>query len=201
MTRAEFCDLTGVAPDVAERLSQYLDLLVKWQQRINLVAASTLADPWRRHLLDSAQLAQFSPGPAHRWLDIGSGAGFPGLVLAVLGVGEVHLVESDSRKAAFLREAARVTETPVKIYNARIEALPLFEADVITARAVAPMTRLLELAVPFLHHNSICLFLKGRHLDNELTEATKYWIMQYEKLASQSDSSGSIVRVRSVSHA
>lgn len=185
------------------RLEAYAELLQKWQRKINLVSRRSLQDLWRRHFLDSAQLFDLAPADASRWLDLGSGAGFPGLVIAILGVPDVHLVESDSRKCAFLREAARITETPVTIHNCRIEALPPLAADVITARALAPMPRLLDLALPQARRQTVALFLKGKTFDSELqhiadrlTKDTKYRSMIFDKIPSRTDPDGIILRVR-----
>ena len=134
------------------RLDAYLELLGQWQKRTNLVGPSTLADPWRRHILDAAQLCEHIPLTARNLADLGSGAGLPGLILAILGVPNVTLVEADRRKAVFLREAARVTGcTAVEIICERIEKLSI-SADVITARALAPLAKLLGLAVPTPGH-------------------------------------------------
>src|SRR5687767_1366639 len=129
----------GLTRETLNRLAVHLDLLRRWQRAINLVGRSTLADPWRRHVLDSAQLYPHLAGQAGPVVDLGSGAGFPGLVLAILGAPDVHLIESDQRKAQFLREAARVTGTPVMVHARRIEDVAPFPASVVTARALAPL--------------------------------------------------------------
>jgi 16S rRNA (guanine527-N7)-methyltransferase len=183
-----------------ERLVIYAELLVNWQSRINLVGPTTLVDLWRRHMLDSAQLlAYLPPGEV---LDLGSGAGFPGLVLAVLRgtaeAGLVHLVESDSRKAAFLREAARLTGAPAVVHNCRIEALEPFPVSTITARALAPLVKLLEMAELFLSPTTCCLFLKGRSSEEELTRAGKDWTMRANRIPSRTDPSGYILHLREV---
>jgi 16S rRNA (guanine527-N7)-methyltransferase len=174
-------------------MAALLDLLAAWNPRINLVAASTLADPWRRHILDSAQLFPLIPPHAAPLLDLGSGAGFPGLVLAILGAEDVHLVESDQRKCAFLREAARVTGAKVQIHAQRAETLAFPGAAVITARALAPLPKLLDIAEPFLLPHSICLFLKGKGVEEELTEARKAWKMAVRLLPSRSDERGAVL--------
>ena len=154
LTSEAFREITGVSRETLARFESYAALLKKWNPRINLVAESTLADLWRRHFLDSAQLqALLPPAPENRPLeivDLGSGAGFPGLVLAILGAGTVTLLESDQRKTTFLREAARLTNTEIIVINQRIEAISAIPADVVTARALAPLPRLLSLAAPFL---------------------------------------------------
>ena len=198
MTEEEFFAAFPVSRETADKLHAYAELLKKWQIKINLVGPATIPDLWRRHFLDSAQLhAHLPAGPV---LDLGSGAGFPGLVLAILrGAGDpVHLVESDGRKGAFLREAARITGAPARIHTSRIEALKPFEISAITARALAPVTTLLSLVEPFLTHSPKCLFLKGEKLEDELTEAAKDWNMTIEKIASQSDPNGFIVSLKEV---
>lgn len=180
-----------------DRLQVFIDLLRCWQARLNLVSAASLNDVWRRHVLDSAQLAAHLPQPSPSIIDLGSGAGFPGLVLAIISDAPVTLVESDQRKATFLREAARLTDTPVTVANRRAETLPgLLRADVVTARAVAPLPRLLRLAQPLLLPHGRCLLLKGRQLPEELTAAEKAWRMQTILHPSRSDPDGMIVELR-----
>lgn len=182
-----------VSRETWERLALYLDLLVRWNRAINLVGRSTLADPWRRHILDSAQLRAHIPRKAEKFVDLGSGAGLPGLVLAILGCAHIHLVEADARKAQFLREAARATGTTnVSVECRRIETLAM-EADVVTARALAPLPRLLALAAPLLSPRTICLFLKGRSAREELTEALQDWTMTSDLRPSLSDPDGRII--------
>jgi 16S rRNA (guanine527-N7)-methyltransferase len=196
LTRDGFAARIAVTPEVLDRLSLYADLLVKWQARINLVGPSTVDDLWRRHMLDSAQLAAHLPaGPV---LDLGSGAGFPGLVLAILRDVPVHLVESDVRKCAFLREVARLTAAPAVIHTVRIERLAPFPVAAITARALAPLAKLLDMAEKFLSPEVHCLFLKGRTSEEELTEASKDWMMTLERVPSLADASGQILHLREV---
>ena len=149
-------------------------------------------------MLDSAQLLPLIPDGARLLVDLGSGAGFPGLVLAILGVPEVHLIESDARKCAFLREAARVTETSVVVHASRIEAMAPLPADVITARALAPLPKLLDLAAPFLQPHSICVFLKGKNAAEELRQARRQWRMKDAILPSRTDPDASIIALRQV---
>jgi 16S rRNA (guanine527-N7)-methyltransferase len=172
-----FAGIVPVSRETLARLEAYAAQLTLWSARINLVGRSTLADLWRRHILDAAQLQPLLPASARRLIDLGSGAGFPGLVLAILGVPGVELIEADSRKCAFLREAARVTETDVTIRPCRIQAVPPHPVDVVTARACAPLDRLLELAEPFLASGSEAWFLKGERAAEELTLARKHWTM------------------------
>jgi 16S rRNA (guanine527-N7)-methyltransferase len=201
LSREAFGDLLGVSRETLERLTVHLELLRLWQRAINLVGTATLADPWRRHFLDCGQLAAHLPAPATGVVDLGSGAGFPGMVLALLGVSGVHLIESDYRKAQFLREVARQTGASVVIHAARIERLRAWPAYAVTARALAPLPRLLELAAPYLSADSVCLFLKGRSVAHELTEARRSWHMVAETSPSLSQADGVVLRVRKVSRA
>lgn len=193
-----FAALTGVSRETLNRLCAYEALLREWTARINLVSASTLTDPWRRHFLDCAQLYPLIPAVAQSLLDLGSGAGFPGLVLAILGASGVELVEADARKCAFLREAARVTAAPVSIRAARIDSLPPRVADVVTARGCAPLDRLLPLSERFLGPITVCLFPKGEEAGQELAAAQKTWVMDATMHASRSDPRGVILRLSRV---
>ncbi len=184
-----------VSRETLDRLRLYVELLGRWNARINLVGSASLRDVWRRHILDSAQLIRHIGPSARVLVDLGSGAGLPGLILAILGVPEVHLIEADQRKAAFLREAARVTQAAVTIHAARIELAAPVPADVVTARALAPLSALLEWSQPFLGATTVCLFLKGEGLRDELTAAQEKWIMQTQTLASLTDPTGHILRV------
>jgi 16S rRNA (guanine527-N7)-methyltransferase len=194
----EFAGLVAVSRETMDRLRLYAELLAKWTQRINLVAPASLGDVWRRHILDSAQLAAQLPATTATLVDLGSGAGLPGLILAILGVPDVHLVESDTRKAAFLREAARQTGTKVTIHACRIDAVPPIAADAVTARALARLVILLEYAVRFVKPAGACYFLKGASLVDELTEARKSWHMKVTEFRSLSDVSGVVVKLESI---
>lgn len=175
------------------RLAAYADLLVRWSARINLVSGNTLDDLWRRHFLDSAQLFPHLPGDAQSLLDLGSGAGFPGLVLAVIGVPGVELVESDARKCAFLREAARVAGAAVEIRNARIESVPAHVVAVVTARGCAPLERLLALGQRFIGPDTVCLFPKGEQAGQELAAAQQAWEFDVTSHQSRTDPRGVIL--------
>jgi 16S rRNA (guanine527-N7)-methyltransferase len=202
LSREAFAATIDVSRETLERLTVYVDLLQRWQRAINLVGAATLADPWRRHILDSAQLAAHLPPAAGSLIDLGSGAGLPGMVLALLGVPRVHLIESDRRKAEFLRAAARATGAPVAVHAERIEHLAAWPADVITARAFAPLPRLLDLAERFLTPASVCLFLKGSMtIPRELTDAEGDWHMVPEMFPSLSAPSGIVLKLRGVGRA
>ena len=202
MTPEEFRAETGVSRETLARLVTYAALLAKWQRTINLVAASTLPDLWRRHMLDSAQLAGLAQGEV--WVDLGSGAGFPGMVLAIMGVGAVHLIESDQRKAAFLAEVAARTGTEVAIHAVRVEALTRAQigpsgADVVTARALAPLPKLLELAVSLAGAGCNFLFPFGRaDADAALTESRKSWRIDAEQIPSRTEPDSVILRLRGV---
>jgi 16S rRNA (guanine527-N7)-methyltransferase len=196
----QFFQGENVSRETFLRMKAYVDLLLTWNKRINLVSKSTEPDIWRRHILDSAQLYPLIPRDCSSLLDLGSGAGFPGLVLAIMGVQGVRLVESDARKCAFLREAARITQTEAQVLNQRVESIPPVTVDIITARALAPLADLLSLAKPFIGAKTQCLFLKGQHIDAELTHAHKGWTMQVDCRPSRSDPTGSVVRVHEVSN-
>ena len=190
---AGFAAASGVSRETLARLEAYRALLVDWSRRINLVAGSTLDDAWRRHFLDSAQLLPLVPRGAQSLIDLGSGAGFPGLVLAILGVAQVELVEADARKCAFLREAARVAEAPVRIHNSRIESLAPRPFDVVTARGCAPLDRLLVMAQPFVAPGTRCLFPKGEQAAQELAAAQQNWKFDVTSQQSRSDLRGVIL--------
>lgn len=196
LTPDQFSSKAGVSRETLARLQIYADLLVKWQKAVNLVGPGTLADIWRRHFLDSAQLLPLAPDGARIWVDLGSGAGFPGLVLAILGAADVHLIESDGRKCAFMQEVARLTEAKVQIHRCRIESAPQLRASICVARALAPLSKLLDYAERFSSQDTVCLFLKGQDVEAELTEAAKSWTMHIERLPSRSDPTGTILRVK-----
>jgi 16S rRNA (guanine527-N7)-methyltransferase len=193
----DFAARTGVSRETLAALERYAALLEKWQRAINLVSPATVSELWWRHMLDSAQLHPLVPPSTRALLDIGSGAGLPGLVLAILGVAGVHLVEADARKAAFLREAARVAAPTagVTVHAARIERLEPFAADVITARACAPLPDLLKMSAPFLAPDTICIFPKGARADEELTAAGKDWRMRVARVPSLTDGAATILKL------
>jgi 16S rRNA (guanine527-N7)-methyltransferase len=177
------------------RLQIYADLLLKWQAKINLVGPDTLPDVWSRHMLDSAQLAPYIPHGA-KVADLGSGAGFPGLVLAILRDDlDVHLVESDQRKCAFLREVNRATQAKASIHNTRIEALGSLQADVVTSRALAGLDKLLEFADIHRLSTGKCLFPKGKRWAEELTAAQKAWKMAALQHPSRTEPAGRVLEL------
>jgi 16S rRNA (guanine527-N7)-methyltransferase len=201
----DFARAFNVSRETIDKLSTYEALLRQWQKTINLVAPSTLDAVWSRHFADSAQLLALAPPDAKRWLDLGSGAGLPGLVLAIMLAGrdgaKVTLIESDTRKAAFLGEVARRTGAPVDIRPERIEKVATqskLGVDVITARALAPLPRLLELAAPAFSDHTVGLFLKGREAETEVDAAKERWAFEGTLQPSLTDSSGRIVVIRAL---
>jgi 16S rRNA (guanine527-N7)-methyltransferase len=195
--------LTPVSRETAARLDRFVALLLEWQRKINLVAPSTLPHLWTRHVADSLQLLTLAPG-AKAWLDLGSGSGFPGMAIAcaladIPGC-RVDLVESNARKAAFLREGARILGLSAVVHCARIEDFMLRAGsepvDIVTARALAPLPQLLDYAAPALQRGAQGLFPKGQDVEAELTEATKSWSIAVELVPSRTDPKGRIVVVR-----
>jgi 16S rRNA (guanine527-N7)-methyltransferase len=199
--RAEVLARFDVSRETAARLDAYVALLKIWQQTTNLVAPSTLTAVWERHVADSLQLLALAKD-AKVWVDLGSGGGFPGMVLACAlnAPATVHLVESNGKKAAFLREVARVTGAPAKIHAQRIEDFAQQfqqDADVVTARALAPMSELLGYVAPLLK-TGMALLLKGQDVADELTKAAKYWKIGADLKPSLTDPDGRVVVVRSL---
>ena len=191
--------LTPVSRETAARLDRFVALLIAWEEHTNLIARSTIPVIWTRHIADSLQLLALAP-QAKVWADLGSGAGFPGFVLACALAesrgAEVHLVESIGKKAAFLREAVRVTGAPAIVHAVRIEdfvdkAPESIEA--VTARALAPLPKLLSLAYPLLKKGAVGLFLKGQDVGSELTAAAKYWKIQSDLVRSRTDQRAQIL--------
>jgi len=197
----EFAEALGgnVSRETLDRLRAYEALLKTWQTRINLVGASTVGDIWHRHFYDSAQLLPYLPPAPGVLVDIGSGAGFPGLVLAIFGSLDVHLVESDKKKAIFLREAARITSTTVTVHDVRAEEIVGLRANVVTARALAPLPTSLEYAARFLGSKGFCLFSRGRSYEQELTATRDIWHMSVKSFRSRTDESGAILRIGALS--
>lgn len=201
MTPEVFAEAADVSRETLERLRRYADLLVRWNRRINLVGQGTLPALWRRHMLDSAQLFPLVGDVKAPLVDLGSGAGFPGLVLAAMGAQDVHLIEADKRKCAFLGEAARAMGVCVSVHASRIEAVAPFIAHTIVSRAAAPLPELLHLAEKFCGKHSILLFLTGRTVDRELTRARKEWNMRVRRIPSRTDPQGKILRLEAISRA
>lgn len=199
--------LAAVSRETRERLETYQALLVKWQASINLVAPSTVDTAWERHFADSAQLLAHAPDDIKLWLDVGSGAGFPGLVMGIMMMeihpgAEVVLIESDTRKCAFLQTVIAQTKAPVRVLPMRVEkaAESVVEKvggypDVISARAVAPLPKLLEMIAPFWSQDSTGLFMKGRDVVLELTEAAKCWTIKASQAPSITAGDGVILKL------
>ncbi len=199
--KARALSLCPVSRETEARLDRYIQMLLLWQAKTNLVAPSTLPHIWTRHVADSLQLLALAPD-AKRWVDFGSGGGFPGVVLACALAdrpgASVHLVERNGKKAAFLREAVRVTGATAVVYPEDIvDYVDSVSApvDCVTARAVAPLHNLLELAEPLLTAGTKGLFLKGQDVESELIEATRYWNIQSNLIRSVSGGDGWIVMV------
>lgn len=189
-----------VSRETLRRLKIHHDLLAKWTPRINLVSRASLADAWHRHFADSAQLWRHRPPSARTWLDLGSGAGFPGLVIAAIAADEapdlsVALVESDHRKAAFLHTVIAAADLPATVITERIEALPPRHADVLSARALAPLGTLLGYAENLRNPAGICLFPKGETVHNEVAEARRTWRFDPVIHPSRTDPRAAIVEI------
>ena len=195
--------LTPVTRETEHRTATRVAELERWKPAKNLVSSTTLADVWTRHIADSLQLFNLA-SERERWLDLGSGGGFPGLVIGIClaerGVGQIDLVESNARKCAFLRHAARVTGARVKVHPARIEDVVgnfTGKVDVVTARALAPLTQLLDWCEELLRTGTLGLFPKGQHLDTELTDSARYWKIQATTVSSVTDDAARILMIRS----
>jgi 16S rRNA (guanine527-N7)-methyltransferase len=199
--RAAALALTPVSREAEARLDRYVGLLLKWQAKTNLVAPSTLPTLWTRHISDSLQLLSLAPS-ARTWVDFGSGGGFPGVVLACalaeMPGATIHLVERIAKKAAFLREAVRVTGSPGIVHPADIGDIVdrlAGSVDCVTARAVAPLHQLIGFAEPLVRQGAKALFLKGQDVEAELTEATKYWKIEPRLHSSRTGGHGWIVEL------
>jgi 16S rRNA (guanine527-N7)-methyltransferase len=196
--RAAFAAHTDVSRETLQRFDIYYALLEKWNRRINLIGRKTMTTAWRRHFLDSAQLISHIPADVRTIVDLGSGAGFPGLVMAILRHDlNFHLVDSDQRKCVFLREVARQTGVNVEIHANRIERLTDLAPDLIVARALAPIADLLVLSQHIAAADTRYLFLKGQDVDVELTKAAKCWIIEPQKTPSIVDPQGTILALNS----
>ncbi len=204
MTPAEFAHDYNVSRETQARIDAYVALLTRWNARINLVSPATIETIYERHIADSAQLFDLAPPDATNWIDLGSGAGLPGLPIAALAAEKspglhVTLVESDTRKAAFLAAAAREMCLDVTIEPRRIEALCPHPYDVVSARALAPLTALCALAhrfsAPHPARRTVFLFLKGARLDSELTTASAGWHIRAERIASRTNPEASVLKI------
>ncbi|MFC3071286.1 16S rRNA (guanine(527)-N(7))-methyltransferase RsmG [Phenylobacterium soli] len=200
---ASFARASGASPAQVANLERYRDMLAAGNEVMNLVGPATIPDFWNRHAWDSAQLLPLAPD-ALTWADLGAGAGLPGIVLAILGKGRegfhIHLVESMAKRCRFLSEVVAALDLPASVHNDRAENLDL-AVDIVTARACAPLSRLLGYARPYLQKGATALFLKGQDVASELEEATKSWEFEAETVPSLSDPRGRIVRVRRLKRA
>jgi 16S rRNA (guanine527-N7)-methyltransferase len=188
-----------VSRETKDRLVAYIDLLLRWNRTINLIARGDESVIWERHIADALALLPLLPPDFPRAIDLGSGAGLPGLILAIATGKPFDLVEADQRKAAFLREAARATHAPMTVHAARIETVSLPPAPLITARALAPLPTLLRWAERFLAPGGVCIFPKGRSAADELTAAAAQWHMHVERFASPTDPQATILRISEIS--
>ena len=193
-----------VSRETLERLQHFADLLQKWNPRINLVARSTIDDLWTRHIVDSAQIYDLADHPVDHWVDIGSGGGFPGLVVAILGMDrsspeKTTLVESDVRKCAFLRTVVRETGAPVQVINDRIENIPPLQANVLSARALADLPKLLAFTSHHMAKDGLALFPKGASWEKELQEAQSQWNFEYRVAKSKTENGPAILAITGVS--
>lgn len=198
-----FQNTMNVSRETIERLKIYESLLLKWNPAINLVGQSTISQVWIRHFLDSAQLWNLRPKNTKTWLDLGSGGGFPGLIVAILAVEydpslSVTLVESDARKASFLLKVSQETGITPKIAIERAEKLPPAAADVISARALAPVSKIFEYVTRLSNDNTICLLSKGENHESELTAARKNWKFELQKIPSITDVNGVILKIERI---
>jgi 16S rRNA (guanine527-N7)-methyltransferase len=195
---ASFAAATGAPPSVMADMETYRALVGEWNEKMNLVGPSALAQFWPRHAYDSAQLLQLEPA-AKVWADLGAGAGFPGIVLAILLKGQadarVHLVESLAKRCRFLQAVVEALDLPATVHNARAEALSL-KVDIVTARACAPLPRLLGFAEPYLKKGATGLFLKGQDVAAELTEARKSWKFAAQTFPSLSHPDGRLLQIK-----
>lgn len=198
---ASFAAATGASPEAAADLERFRALLADWNDRMNLVGPSALSEFWLRHAYDSAQLLLVRP-EAKVWADLGAGAGFPGLVLAIMlkavDGARVHLVESLTKRCRFLQAVVDQLELPATVHDARAESLSL-KVDMVTARACAPLPRLLGYAEPYLGRGAEGLFLKGQDVVSELTEAAKSWRFEHQTFPSLSSPTGRLLQVKGLS--
>ena len=189
---------TGVSRETFEKLSTYHDLLLRWQAKINLVGPDTLNDAWHRHFLDSLQLLNHLPNNFGKIIDIGSGAGYPGMALAVAGIVDIHLIESDAKKIAFLKEVARVTDTKVFIHHSRIEDVSIPNVSIILSRACSNLDNLLSFSLPFVSHETISLLHKGKNYSTDVEDANEHWLFEHTVIPSITDTQGVILKITNI---
>jgi 16S rRNA (guanine527-N7)-methyltransferase len=199
--RAAFLAAFPVSRETEARLARYENLLLQRNETLSLISDTTADIIWTRHFLDSAQLSPLIPEPERPIVDLGTGAGFPGLVLAILGMAEIHLVEHNMQKVAFLRAVAEALDLPVTIHGQKSEAVTPFVAGTVTARALKPLDQLLGFGERFLGQNSVCLFPKGRRAEEEMAVAARKWHMKVERFPSVTDPDSTIFRLSDVTEA
>ena len=199
---AEFATEFGVSRETGAKLDRYAEMLADWQVGMNLIGWSTIGSMWQRHFRDSAQLTALVPTLGHRplWLDIGAGGGFPGLVLAILGAGDIRLVESITKKCRFLQAVVDELDLDAcaTVHNCRVEALPRFRADIITARACANLAQLFDWGLPFAASSTLWLLPKGASVGHEVTTARQGFRFEAELIPSRSDERARIVVAKGV---
>lgn len=201
---ADVAKAFDVSRETMDRLRVFVDLTRKWNPSINLIGKSTVKTIWKRHIADSLQLMSHAPAQVGQWTDIGSGAGFPGLVAAIVlkkinPSCQVTLIDSDKRKCLFLRTVARELDLNIEVISERLQDTGVLHSNVLSARALAPLDQLLALSEPFLTANTVCLFPKGLDVINELTQAAEQWTMQVEQIPSVTDPNGVILKLKEVS--
>ena len=201
----DFCSIQYVSRETYDKFKIYYETLIKWQKSINLISNSTLDSVWRRHILDSAQLYKYTQNIKGNILDFGSGAGFPGLVLAMMGNDNINAVESDEKKCIFLKEVARLSDTKINIHNSRIEKLKFINPELITARALAPLVKLIEYIENYMKQGNNLrknlpklLFLKGKNYKQELSELKKIRNFDVTVCPSLSDEYGKILNIKNI---
>ena len=203
MKKNEFVKSLNVSRETLNYFYEYKTLLSKWNEKINLVSKHTLEDIWQRHFLDSGQIVTKVEASGKRWVDVGSGAGFPGLVVALLLRDrkvdcDLVLVEKNPKKGFFLNEVIRKLNLSVEVVNDNIDTLEPLNADILTARAFSELNNLIEIAFRHRKKEGICLFLKGENYRIELDKTLNYWFFDYDIVDSLSSSSGKIIRVKKI---
>ena len=203
--RPDVPDWLDVSRETQDKLRQFLALVAKWNPTINLVSAGSITDGWTRHIIDSAQLWNAAPLQSGLWLDVGSGGGFPGLVIAIIARErapnlKILLVEADRRKCVFLSEAARQLNLVAEVTADRIEMLEAKSASVISARAVGSLDNLLQSAVRHLAPNGVALFPKGQNFEQELASARQHWRFDCKAMPSLTDPKSAVLRIENIQH-
>ena len=203
MKKNNFIKGFNVSRETLNSFCEYQTLLAKWNKKINLVSKNTLANLWERHFLDSGQIINHVDASGKRWVDVGAGAGFPGLVVALLLKDrkidcDMILVEKNTKKVFFLNEVIRKLNLNVTVVNKNVESIESLNADILTARAFSELKKLVELALFHRKERGVCLFLKGENYRSELDKTLNYWFFDYDVIDSLSNSSGKIIRVKKI---